>query len=409
IEILSNEKWDSNVWLLKVNDLKTSELYKNFIYNVSYHREDAADFNLEHINLNVDHTYIDFRHIRCNKISHIQTINDFTPIHNVVMKFNVALLPDLTYCPRNETYTPAPKVDLKVCKRVPETTPTYYKYRTLLFIKDFEYDPKPVDVTMVTQMSFEKFPVFEIICRRWTGPISVALYLLEDELPATLNIINESKALKDRKNIAYHIMFKEGTYQPINKLRNLALRFVNTPYVFLNDVDFVPGPDLYSDIKYQIKTFSAVKQNMIMPVELKQMKLMWDKKEIIPFHAIYFPQGHKPTDYKQFKTAQKPYTVKWEPHYEPYVVVETSVVKYDERFVGYIWNKVQHIMELEASGYEFIVLPNTFLVHKYHERSADFRNIGTSKNYYPCIAQIQSVFVKEINAKYNRTYTTQDI
>ena len=34
--------------------------------------------------------------------------------------------------------------------------------------------------------------------------------------------------------------------------------------------------------------------------------------------------------------------------FEPYVVVQSNVSHYDERFVGFGWNKVSHIMELDA-------------------------------------------------------------
>ena len=42
--------------------------------------------------------------------------------------------------------------------------------------------------------------------------------------------------------------------------------------------------------------------------------------------------------------------VSWEADFEPYVVVHKNVTKYDERFVGFGWNKVSHIMELDAQG-----------------------------------------------------------
>lgn len=43
-----------------------------------------------------------------------------------------------------------------------------------------------------------------------------------------------------------------------------------------------------------------------------------------------------------------PYRVAWQPDFEPYVVVRRDCPKYDQRFVGFGWNKVSHIMELDA-------------------------------------------------------------
>lgn len=42
--------------------------------------------------------------------------------------------------------------------------------------------------------------------------------------------------------------------------------------------------------------------------------------------------------------------IQWEEDFEPYVVVRSNVSRYDRRFVGFGWNKVTHIMELQAQG-----------------------------------------------------------
>ncbi len=40
--------------------------------------------------------------------------------------------------------------------------------------------------------------------------------------------------------------------------------------------------------------------------------------------------------------------MEWEADFEPYVVVRRDCPEYDQRFVGFGWNKVSHIMELDA-------------------------------------------------------------
>lgn len=73
--------------------------------------------------------------------------------------------------------------------------------------------------------------------------------------------------------------------------------------------------------------------------------------------------------------------VQWEPDYEPYVVVRKDIPEYDTRFVGFGWNKVSHIMELEAQGFDFIVLPNAFMIHMPHAPSFDIAKFRGSAQY----------------------------
>lgn len=43
--------------------------------------------------------------------------------------------------------------------------------------------------------------------------------------------------------------------------------------------------------------------------------------------------------------------MEWNHDFEPYIVVGKDIPKFDQRFVGFGWNKVSHIMELDVLGY----------------------------------------------------------
>lgn len=58
-----------------------------------------------------------------------------------------------------------------------------------------------------------------------------------------------------------------------------------------------------------------------------------------------------------------------------------DIPEYDTRFVGFGWNKVSHIMELEAQGFDFIVLPNAFIIHMPHAPSFDIAKFRGSAQY----------------------------
>ena len=44
-------------------------------------------------------------------------------------------------------------------------------------------------------------------------------------------------------------------YYPINYLRNIALENVETGFVFLSDIDFLPGVETYNSIKRSVHSF----------------------------------------------------------------------------------------------------------------------------------------------------------
>jgi hypothetical protein len=83
---------------------------------------------------------------------------------------------------------------------------------------------------------------------------------------------------------------------------------------------------------------------------------------VLKVHIIYiwiylryhvWAKGHAATDYEKWRNATEPYTVKWEQDFEPYVAVSKNIPHFDQRFVGFGWNKVSHIMQLDAEGSVF--------------------------------------------------------
>jgi len=63
---------------------------------------------------------------------------------------------------------------------------------------------------LATQCSIDRIALLEELSKHWPGVISVALYLTDSEVQSFLDFIQSSPELRDRKNIAYHIVYKEG-------------------------------------------------------------------------------------------------------------------------------------------------------------------------------------------------------
>ncbi len=74
--------------------------------------------------------------------------------------------------------------------------------------------------------------------------------------------------------------------------------------------------------------------------------IKWSHLLVHRYHV--WTKGHAPTDFAKWRTATTPYRVQWEADFEPYVMVRRESPEYDRRFVGFGWNKVAHIMELDA-------------------------------------------------------------
>ena len=79
--------------------------------------------------------------------------------------------------------------------------------------------------------------------------------------------------------MSYHLVFRVGPSYPPNHGRELAHRFVSTPYMFILDVDFVPSYGLYGCLKEKLETksFGSMdKTSVVIPAfETKDAKFIF--------------------------------------------------------------------------------------------------------------------------------------
>ncbi|NXJ75003.1 LARG2 glucuronyltransferase, partial [Trogon melanurus] len=290
------------------------------------------------------------------------------------------------------------------------------QHRIHLFFLQYEFlaIPNPTDVTLVAQLSMDRLQMLEAICKHWAGPISLALYMSDAEAQQFLRYAQASEVLSTRRNVAYHIVYKEGQFYPINLLRNVALANTQTPYVFLTDIDFLPMYGLYDYLRSSIQqlelpqrkaalivpAFETLHYRLTFPKSKAELLSMLDMGSLYTFRYHVWPKGHAPTDYAKWRTATVPYRVAWQPDFEPYVVVRRDCPKYDQRFVGFGWNKVSHIMELDAQEYELLVLPNAFMIHMPHAPSFDISKFRLSAGYRGCLQTLREEFHQDLSRRY---------
>ncbi|XP_008284855.1 xylosyl- and glucuronyltransferase LARGE2s [Stegastes partitus] len=289
-------------------------------------------------------------------------------------------------------------------------------HRVHLYFLQYDYTPTEddTDVTLVAQLSMDRLQMLEAICKHWEGPISLALYMSDAEAQQFLRYAQASEVLKNRKNVGYHIVYKEGQFYPVNLVRNVALKNANTPYVFLTDVDFLPMYGLYDYLRKSVvqldmahtkkalvvPAFETLRYRLSFPKSKAELLSMLDMGTLYTFRYHVWPKGHSPTNYAKWRTATTPYKVEWEPDFEPYVVVRRDCPEYDQRFVGFGWNKVSHIMELDAQEYDLMVLPNAFMIHMPHAPSFDISKFRSSSSYRNCLNTLKDEFHQDLSRKY---------
>ena len=280
------------------------------------------------------------------------------------------------------------------------------------FYLDYSYNPRdPNDVTLVTQMSMDRLHMLEPLCLSWRGPLSIALYSSDADLKELTNHIEASPVLRDHRKLALHIVSKGSRFYPVNHLRNIALGYARTPYIFLSDMDFLPMAGLYEYMKEALRVLMAEKRALIVPAfeslryrndfpaNKSQVLSMLEAGTLLTFRYHEWREGHAPTHFEHWRKTKRPYKVKWAENFEPYVIVNRNVTRYDERFVGFGWNKVSHVTELAAQGYDFVVLPEAFMIHLPHAPSADITKFRQSKSYKDCM-EVLKEFRKDLVQKY---------
>ena len=288
------------------------------------------------------------------------------------------------------------------------------RFITHLYYYGLKYTPRDYyDTTLVSQLSLDRLEKFRLLLNHWDGPMSLTMYGTDGEAWSLETFLQQESI--DRDNVVVHVVYKQGWFYPVNHLRNLALNTVSTRYVFLIDGDFLPSFGLFEHLKkankalltgYKkralvIPAFNG-KKGFIYPSSKKDLLHQLVKGSVSRFCIWCTHQTHGPTNYTLWTTADRPYIVEWAFHFEPYIVVDRSVPRYDEKFLGYGWNKVSQITALKAEGYEFVVLPNEFIIHSPHKRTTD-REIWMTRNYKYCIDSIWRRFLKKLLTKHGHS------
>ena len=290
-------------------------------------------------------------------------------------------------------------------------------YRTHLYFLPHCPSNRSGEVALVTQLSEERLHMLVPLVERWRGPASLALYLSDPGAQRLLQLWQGSAVLAARCDVAYHVVYREGAYHPVNYLRNVALEqaaAAGADYVFLADIDFLPSPGMAASLATSAAALLAgrPRRALVVPAlethDYRPDGLPATKAEVVKrldlgrlatFRQDDWPAGHRATNFPRWRAATQPYAVAWQEHFEPYLVVAAAVPRYDARFAGFGWNKVAHMMVLEAEGWQLVVLPDVFTVHLPHAPSTDLARFRGDQSYRTCLNNLKERFGKELEEK----------
>ncbi|KAJ8076862.1 hypothetical protein PM082_001285 [Marasmius tenuissimus] len=248
------------------------------------------------------------------------------------------------------------------------------------------------DITITTQITSNRFHVFDRLVRRYQGPISVTIHVRNNSLHIqdlldSLHSLYTSTPLMS-KNVDVHLVIDFFDRQ-FNTWRNIARFFARTDYVMMLDIDFY----LCTDFRRAIQSSKAIMQKLRegnsafvlpafefvnhsdgvdytnFPSDKKGLLSLVKEKRISMFHASW-DAGHNSTNYARFYAAPPGEVYKvteYQAAYEPYVVFKKEGPPWcDERFVGYGGNKAACLFEMYLSGISYYVLSDHFIIHQNH-------------------------------------------
>jgi len=182
-------------------------------------------------------------------------------------------------------------------------------------------------------------------------------------------------------NVDFHFVLANGEPYPINVLRNTALQHARTEFVILLDVDFKPNLDMFLHMRsflskywrnllegtvYCIAAYE-VDEGVEAPQDKMELLTLVERGVARPVHIKAASEAMRAVNFTRWETATEPYDIEYEAHFEPYILAHRSIIRYDERFKGYGWDKVSYFFEIHMSNkYRFAVVPQDFIVHLYH-------------------------------------------
>jgi len=312
------------------------------------------------------------------------------------------------------------------------------------------------EITLVTQCSTNRLFHLKQLIEFWNGPLSVAVFGPGDEIDEFMSIItrlvecyplisswvtfhvviplshppyDKTLRVKVESLVTCHeILLKAKHFDPDNYnkiipypgnlLRNVAVKYARTAYIFVIDIDMLPSKHLHQaviqsqEILHQPKTALVipafeVQITTVIPHDKKMLLKLWLQNEVRPFYKNVCWKCQKYTNYERWKSITEKnifYQVEWHEPYEPFYIASKRYIRYDERFEQYGYNRISQLCSMHIQGIDFKVFSDGFLIHHGFKEHSGFHSTKDDENERNKI--IYRALKKELVFKYVNTNRT---
>ena len=318
-----------------------------------------------------------------DKRFHYEVLSEDTSEENLVRKFPCHYMHN-----RTNEFEIVPHFQRQDTNNNPDVTNEYHERYS-------------ISIATMISPSVALFKRLKDMAQRWPGPISVSVFIsdasYEDQVKLAIQQLQYNNTRIFGSRISFHLVTDlknerglDKNLFPRNLLRNVAIQNADANYVLLLDADLTPSKYAYKKLKTHLRKLEKKKKGAKhvvvvpafeksnstefkkFPVATKKELLKIKKKQresVLPFHFKSKLIAHKNTRSMKWYVTKRDYSVTYADDYEPYVVVrkDANLPPFWEHFVGFGRNKLQWIEELFVAGYKFTVVPDVFVLHKWHQ------------------------------------------
>lgn len=245
-------------------------------------------------------------------------------------------------------------------------------------------------LTLAVPLTADRALRLETLSRAYGGGITAAVVVNDEmEMGHFLSIWAHKAWLHRHVNVTFIRRYNEDDVAShkqsvlgINLIRNIAVSLARTQYVAMLDVDMIPARKEFECLRRDASvSLRGVLPNgrkhvlamaVLLPdIHVRQVENKEEARDGLLSHSLFFycVASQRGTKIRQWFGTERSNvrSSRFLADYEPYVVARRDEYPaYDERFVGYGFNKIAWLMQAEAAGWKTVVTSDLFVSHLNH-------------------------------------------